>query len=174
MMWQTIGRALSELAPQPTLSVDEYLDDTTSARTSGVDKGFAHVFTGTRRALSGYILIAAFGLIAFVAGFAFSHYLQTPPTYVRFSYHATDAQSVSVIGDFNGWDERTGEMHPSQATGYWEIWMPMPPGRYRYVFVVDRKQTPDPLAAERVHEDHGRMDYSIVNVPRIRQSKAVR
>ena len=43
---------------------------------------------------------------------------------VRFAVWAPNAERVSVVGDFNGWD---GRMHPLQtrgASGVWELFMP--------------------------------------------------
>src|SRR5215831_3872156 len=41
----------------------------------------------------------------------------------RFAVWAPNAQSVSVIGDFNGWDPRSHPMQPSDA-GIWHATVP--------------------------------------------------
>ena len=42
------------------------------------------------------------------------------PGGVRFAVWAPNAQSVAVIGDFNGWDPRTNPMVPLGTSGIWE------------------------------------------------------
>ncbi|PYQ54795.1 MAG: 1,4-alpha-glucan branching enzyme, partial [Acidobacteria bacterium] len=56
-----------------------------------------------------------------------------------FAVWAPDAESVSVIGDFNGWDKRATPMALRAQTGIWEAFVPdVTPGvRYKY-HVVSR------------------------------------
>ena len=63
----------------------------------------------------------------------------------NFSIKAPDAQSVSLIGDFNQWDP---SVHPmkKQADGFWTIQIPMHHGHHRYQFLVDGVPTLDPMA----------------------------
>ncbi len=42
----------------------------------------------------------------------------------HFAVWAPNAQRVSVVGDFNGWDGRRNPMRGRGATGVWEIFMP--------------------------------------------------
>ncbi len=60
-------------------------------------------------------------------------------TLVRFSLYAPGAERVSLAGDFNGW--RTDEIVLSDATGrgHFSAALPLRPGRYAYMFVVDGK-----------------------------------
>lgn len=64
-----------------------------------------------------------------------------PPDHVatlfRFSVEAPGAQRVAVAGDFNGW--RTDEIFLSDTTGqgHFMVTLPLRPGRYAYMFVVD-------------------------------------
>ncbi len=71
-----------------------------------------------------------------------------PVILVRLILSQPQAASVAVAGDFNGWNpDRT----PLQRTdgGMWTATIPLPPGRYQYMFVIDGKQwMADPLAAE--------------------------
>lgn len=46
------------------------------------------------------------------------------------------AESVSLIGDFNNWQPKANEMLKKQG-GNWEISIPLPSGRYRYLFLAD-------------------------------------
>jgi 1,4-alpha-glucan branching enzyme len=42
----------------------------------------------------------------------------------HFAVWAPNAQRVSVVGDFNGWDGRRHPMRRRGATGVWEIFLP--------------------------------------------------
>src|SRR5512135_1849816 len=41
-----------------------------------------------------------------------------------FAVWAPDAERVSVVGDFNGWDGNSHEMHSREQSGIWEIFLP--------------------------------------------------
>ena len=53
---------------------------------------------------------------------------------VRFAVWAPNAQRVSVVGDFNGWDGRRHAMRKRVEAGVWEIFIPRlePGARYKY------------------------------------------
>src|SRR5690606_21006530 len=55
-------------------------------------------------------------------------------TGVLFAVWAPNAQRVSVIGDFNGWDGRVHPMRKLVPSGIWEIFVPdLPDGTcYKY------------------------------------------
>ena len=75
-------------------------------------------------------------------------------TVIRFTLHAPGAERVSLVGDFNGW--RSDEILLSDTTGhgYFSGALPLKPGRYAYMFVIDgTKWVTDP-EAER-HRDDG-------------------
>jgi chromosome partitioning protein len=61
-----------------------------------------------------------------------------------FSLAAPDAQGVYLVGDFNGW--RIGEESRlwDSGRGLWQKRIVLPPGRYRYKFVIDGRWIPDP------------------------------
>ena len=40
-----------------------------------------------------------------------------------FTVWAPNAQSVSVVGDFNGWDTNAHVMHPQESTGVWNCFI---------------------------------------------------
>lgn len=48
-----------------------------------------------------------------------------------------NAKAVSIVGDFNGWDDRQTPMTRHEADGTWSVKLPLQPGRYTYAFVVD-------------------------------------
>jgi 1,4-alpha-glucan branching enzyme len=43
---------------------------------------------------------------------------------VNFAVWAPNADAVSVVGDFNGWDGRTHQMHKRIPSGVWELFVP--------------------------------------------------
>jgi 1,4-alpha-glucan branching enzyme len=53
---------------------------------------------------------------------------------VRFAVWAPNARSVSVVGDFNGWDGRRHPMRSRGASGVWELFIPRvaPGALYKY------------------------------------------
>ncbi len=72
-----------------------------------------------------------------------------PATIVRFTLYAPGAERVSLTGDFNGW--RTDEILLSDATGHgnFSVVVPLKPGRYAYMFVVNgTRWVTDPGAGE--------------------------
>jgi hypothetical protein len=65
---------------------------------------------------------------------------------VRFSFQGPDAASVSLAGDFNRWNVNEHIMK-KEANGIWSVEIPLKPGAYNYMFVVDGKVwVPDPSA----------------------------
>jgi len=61
---------------------------------------------------------------------------------VVFTVAARDAHRVQLAGDFNDWVADGGEMEP--RGGVWVKVLKLPPGRYRYRFVVDGQWQSDP------------------------------
>lgn len=58
------------------------------------------------------------------------------------------AHSVSVAGDFNGWNPAQTQLERTDR-GMWTATIALKPGRYQYMFVIDGKQwIADPLATE--------------------------
>ncbi|MGC3999264.1 MAG: 1,4-alpha-glucan branching protein GlgB [Anaeromyxobacter sp.] len=53
---------------------------------------------------------------------------------VSFALWAPNAESVNVIGDWNGWDKRSQPMNAVGHSGLWQVFLPnVPPGaRYKY------------------------------------------
>jgi hypothetical protein len=68
--------------------------------------------------------------------------------FVRLVLLQPGAQSVAVAGDFNGWNPGQTKLERSEG-GVWTATIPLKPGRYQYMFVIDGKQwIADPLAGE--------------------------
>lgn len=106
--------------------------------------------------------VAALACGFFVVGVASGWFLYQPtprpvsgPTadagstvYVRFVLLQPQAESVTVAGDFNGWDPQRTPLRRS-GSGLWTLTMPLKPGRYHYMYVVDGRQwMADPFAPE--------------------------
>ena len=62
-----------------------------------------------------------------------------------FSLEAPDARGVYLVGDFNGWRMDEESKLWDCGKGVWQKRVVLPPGRYRYKFVIDGKWMPDPL-----------------------------
>jgi hypothetical protein len=80
---------------------------------------------------------------------------QQPTVFVRLVLLQPGARSVSVAGDFNGWNPAQTPLEQSDG-GMWTATIPLKPGRYQYMFVIDGKQwIADPLAAEDATDGFG-------------------
>lgn len=62
---------------------------------------------------------------------------------VTFAAKFESAKKVLLAGDFNNWMP-LGTPLKSDRPGVWKMSLPLPPGRYRYRFVVDGKWMTDP------------------------------
>ena len=51
-------------------------------------------------------------------------HLSTDPDGATFAVWAPNADSVSVIGDFNSWDKDANQLHPREQSGIWEGFVP--------------------------------------------------
>jgi hypothetical protein len=78
-----------------------------------------------------------------------------PKVFVRLVLLQPSAQSVAVAGDFNGWNPANTKLERTDG-GMWTVTLPLKPGRYEYMFVIDGKQwIADPLAAEEATDGFG-------------------
>ncbi|MBK9306229.1 MAG: hypothetical protein IPM58_03880 [Nitrospira sp.] len=78
-----------------------------------------------------------------------------PKVFVRLILLQPDAHSVSVAGDFNGWNPARTPLERSDG-GMWTATIPLTPGRYQYMFVIDGKEwIVDPLADEETTDGFG-------------------
>ena len=83
--------------------------------------------------------------------------LVSAPRPVQLVFDAPAARSVRVVGDFNGWDERSSPMVRDEASGLWNVNLMVRPGRHVYAFVVnDTQWVRDPRAAAAPDADFGR------------------
>jgi hypothetical protein len=73
---------------------------------------------------------------------------------VKFVLIAPQAASVSVVGDFNGWDTARHRA-VRQPDGTWTAFVPLVPGRHVYSFVVDGQFVSDPTAPMAPDDGYG-------------------
>ncbi len=89
-------------------------------------------------------LAAILILVSAVAGVrAEADVASAPGGGVLFSYKAPYAGSVTVAGDFNGWNATANPMK-KDANGEWTATVPLGPGEHQYKFVVDDQWIADP------------------------------
>ncbi len=80
----------------------------------------------------------------------------SPRIPVELQLAGTEARSVAVAGDFNGWDAVTMK---KGEDGVFRVHLALPPGRYQYAFLVDgQKWVPDPRSATIVDSGYGGAD----------------
>lgn len=81
----------------------------------------------------------------------------------QFVFEHADAESVSIVGDFNDW--KVGEMRLTKLpNGLWTTTVPLAPGRHVYSFVLDDTLlVADPRAPKSGDADYGR-EGSVVMV----------
>jgi hypothetical protein len=94
----------------------------------------------------------------------YSHINAASVTDVMFTLDQPKAQSVYLCGDFNEWLPRSLRMFQRGANGEWERLVPLRPGRYQYVFIVDGEMVHDQTALENTPNDRGALN-SIIVVP---------
>jgi Glycogen recognition site of AMP-activated protein kinase len=88
---------------------------------------------------------------------------ETAPVATQFVLDRADAQSVSLVGEFNEWQ---GGVTPltRMDSGLWTVSVPLTPGRHVYAFLVDGTLlVADPRAPQAGDVDYGR-EGSVVMV----------
>jgi anti-sigma factor RsiW len=77
------------------------------------------------------------------------------PTLVRLVIMQPGAKTVQVAGDFNDWNPAHTSLEQI-SEGAWAVTIPLKPGRYAYMFVVDgQRWVADPFAAEQKDDGFG-------------------
>lgn len=75
---------------------------------------------------------------------------------VQFVLVAPDAQTVTLVGDFNDWQADATPMRAASSGRVWSVQVPLSTGRHRYAFVVDdNRWVPDPSAPRASGDDFG-------------------
>ncbi len=83
---------------------------------------------------------------------------EAPPSsgqvaWVRFVLHAPTARQVALAGDFNGWRTDAVLLADLNGDGIYSVMVPLSPGLYRYMFVVDGERWVTDPAAEAYRDD---------------------
>jgi hypothetical protein len=73
---------------------------------------------------------------------------------VRFRIHAPGAATVSVAGDFNGWDRSRHSMR-EEGGGWWGISIRIDPGNHQYAYVIDGEWIEPPNPEVTVEDGFG-------------------
>lgn len=89
--------------------------------------------------------------------------VQSTDTGVVFATFAPGAQQVHVAGDFNSWSPEATPMTQNGREGGFLATLPLPPGRYRYRYVIDGRWVNDPNNQYVESNPYGELD-SIVEV----------
>jgi hypothetical protein len=93
---------------------------------------------------------------------------------VRFVFVATDARSVALVGDFNGWDRSAVRLTRSGTGGVWSATVRLPAGRHEYAFLVDGERwVADPNAPSSIEDEFG-VESSVVTVDAARTTSSSR
>ena len=85
------------------------------------------------------------------------------PEVTQFVLVAPGAKSVTLVGDFNDWSTSATRLVRQAGDGVWWITIPLPPGRYRYAFIVDGNDWRNDPNAPAAEDDFGRAN-SVVTV----------
>jgi len=76
---------------------------------------------------------------------------------VNFELVASLAKEVLLAGDFTGWEKTPIKLRKGER-GAWRATVKLPPGQYRYKFLVDGQWRDDPRAAARCPNPFGSCD----------------
>ena len=75
------------------------------------------------------------------------------PAGVRFVLMRAEAASVAVAGSFNQWSPSSHPLVRTKAGGLWTLVVPLSPGEYVFMYVVDGKEWVSPPLAEDYVDD---------------------
>lgn len=85
---------------------------------------------------------------------------------VKFNFHSPDARSVAVAGDFNKWNTDVGVMKREDG-GVWTIEIPLNPGTYNYMFVMNGEAWITDPGAVAFRDDGFGLKNSVVRVDKL-------
>ncbi len=82
---------------------------------------------------------------------------------VQFVYDDASANTVQVVGDFNGWGREVVAMSRVEGSSAWSVVLPLTPGRHLYAFVVnDTQWVADPRAPRHSDRDFGKPESVVM------------
>jgi hypothetical protein len=85
------------------------------------------------------------------------------PDGLIFMFNAPSGETITVAGDFNGWDPYMYELKEYSA-GVYSLTLPLPPGTHQYVFFYRGRRYVDPHNPNRIYAKDGSA-ASIITVP---------
>jgi anti-sigma factor RsiW len=78
-------------------------------------------------------------------------------------FTAPQAASVTIVGDFNGWDPHRTQLVRASREGLWRARLKLAPGVYQYSFVLDGSDwVSDPLAKTMLADGFGGKNSVII------------
>ena len=179
--WLNLEMVVAEAGRLPKMAPSSQFTARVLAKLDATPKGFfdwlVELFTVPRTLewnLTGALATACFALVALwvVVQVRPEHIVEVPvavtpaqtvslgsgqatKVYVRLVLLQPGARSVSVAGDFNGWNPGQTKLERSEG-GMWTATIALKPGRYQYMFVIDGKQwIADPFAADGAGDGFG-------------------
>jgi hypothetical protein len=84
--------------------------------------------------------------------------------YVQFVLADRSAKSVTVAGDFNGWDVASTHLADTDRDGVWTGMVALRPGLHKYMFVIDGKRWVTDPEAERYLDDGFGMRNAVITI----------
>jgi hypothetical protein len=87
--------------------------------------------------------------------------LKGPPGSLNFSFRGPPGETVTVAGNFNGWDPFMYEL-AENPPGVYSLTLPLPPGTYQYVFFHRGERYLDPYNFNRAYSKEGKTVSEIV------------
>jgi len=147
-----LDKTFSLLKNEVILPPDDFTDKIMSKieQKKPITDGYVLPFHSYFRRL---IPAAVVATMVVVAGLIFLQKRKPSEVVVTFNIAVSDAQAVTLAGDFNGWD--TESLKLKKQNGIWVLKLPLAPGRYQYAFVIDGKNwLADPYAKDYVDSDY--------------------
>ncbi|MGQ0814563.1 MAG: isoamylase early set domain-containing protein [Gemmatimonadota bacterium] len=86
-----------------------------------------------------------------------------PSAVTQFVLVAPEADSVLLVGDFNDWGLSTTRLIRQPGDGVWFVTVSLPPGRYRYAFIINGTTWRSDPATPAAEDEFGRAN-SVVTV----------
>lgn len=162
------GKVLEEEEPaKPEVQVRRPIEGRrTAPRTPAKSEGLFSLPDIASMSLGWARSLLAIGVAVIAIVYVLSHFGYGGKQYfVHFTVDAPGARAVSVVGDFNGWDQTRNPLQRTSGNQVWETWVRIKPGRYRYAFIVDGTiHMIDPLREQQYTEDLQR-GVSVLVVP---------
>jgi len=83
------------------------------------------------------------------------------PEGLKFTFVGLPGEIVTVAGNFNNWDPFMYELKEI-SSGVYSITLPLPPGKYQYVFYCRGERFTDPYNSQRIYSRDGKAVSEII------------